>query len=99
MSASTFIEVSADDFKRYNTALLRLLLTLYECGGSLATVKLFETADMSTAYGGKIVTKAAKLGYIKRDRVPKPKGEPGNDMVINTLTTRGTKLLERLNLT
>jgi hypothetical protein len=91
--------VSPDDFKKINTAMLRLLLALYETpGNALSTVKLFNTADMSTAYGGKIIRKAENEGYIVRLRVPKPRGEQGNDMVVNTLTLKGKKLLKKLQL-
>jgi hypothetical protein len=92
------IAISKDDFKRYNAAMLRLLLCLYECGGSLSTVRLFETSGMSTAYGGKTITKTARLGYIKREKVPVPKGRFGNNPVINTITPKGKKLLKSLQL-
>jgi hypothetical protein len=94
------IQVSADDFRKVNAALIRLLLTLHESpgGGPMSSRKLYESAGMSRVYGPKVLKKAAQEGYVTRKRVPKPKGEKGNHMVVNTLTPKARRLLDRLDL-
>jgi hypothetical protein len=96
--SSPTIQVSADDFKKCNAALLRLLLTLHECGGFLPTRQLYDSAGMSRRYGPTVIKKAVDQGYIKREKVSKPQGEKGNDMMVNSLTPRACRLLERLDL-
>jgi|SRR5215216_1400648 len=95
---TTTIDVPADDFRRHYDAMIRLLRTLHKHGGTMSTVRLYSTARMSNNYGGRMITKAAELGYVKRDKTPKPKGEKGADMMVNTLTVKGKQLLEKLQL-
>ena len=96
---SSSIEVTPEDFKRVNAALIRLLLTLYECGGSLPTRRLYESAHMSRTYGNKVIHKAEQQGYITRVKVPKPQGKRGNHMMVNKLTLKAKILLKQLDLT
>jgi DNA-binding MarR family transcriptional regulator len=101
MTTTTIVfEVTGEEFKKLNGAMIRLLLTLDECGdGSLPTRQLFESANMSSSWGSRIVTKAKAAGYIERVRVPKSLGQKGNNMMINKLTPKARTLLDRLGLT
>lgn len=54
---------------------------------------------MSRSYGSKIIRKAKLEGYVTREKVPKPDGQKGNDMMVNRLTAKARALLARLELT
>jgi DNA-binding MarR family transcriptional regulator len=95
----SLIEVSVDDFKKVNAAVIRLLLTLYESGGPMSSRRLYESAGMSRVYGPKMIKKAEQQGYVTRKRVRKPRGEKGNHMMINSLTPKAKRLLNTLELT
>jgi hypothetical protein len=91
------IEVSPDDFIRCNKAMVKLLLTLYKSKrASMQTMKLYSVAKMSNNYSRLSLRKAERMGYITRRKVAKPKGEKGNDMIVNSLTPRGLQLLQSL---
>jgi hypothetical protein len=93
------IQVSPDDFLKVNKALIRILLTLYECGGSLPTRQLYNNASMNWSHGWRMVCKAEREGYINRTKIPRRAGEKGNHMMVNKLTPKALSLLERLDLT
>jgi predicted transcriptional regulator len=92
------IQVPVGDYLKVNAALIRLLITLYECGGSLLTKKLYDSANMSYSHGTKTIGKAIREGLIKRDTVPKQPGKKGNHMKVSSLTPKGLKLLKALEL-
>jgi hypothetical protein len=92
-------EVTPADFKKVNAALIRILLTLYECGGSLPTRQLYNNASMNWSHGWRMVCKAEQEGYINRTRIPRRAGEKGNHTMVNKLTPKALRLLERLDLT
>jgi hypothetical protein len=94
----TTIEIPLDEFARYNTSMLKLLQTLYREGGSLPTQVLYAHAHKSNNYSRPWLLKAERMGYITRKKVPMPKGKPGNNKIINTLTPKGRKLLTSLDL-
>jgi hypothetical protein len=60
--------------------------------GQISTRKLLEAINSGDLY--KLIKKAEKLGFIKREKVKNPKGQKGNNMVINSLTLEGEYLLE-----
>src|SRR5215207_11356028 len=93
------IEVPPDDFVRCNRAMVKLLLTLYKSkSASMQTMKLYSVAKMSNNYSRLSLRNAERMGYITRKKVAKPKGEKGNDMIVNSLTPKGRALLKTLNL-
>jgi DNA-binding MarR family transcriptional regulator len=51
---------------------------------------------MSNNYSYVGLQKAKRMGYITRKKIPKPEGQKGNDMIVNSLTPKGRALLETL---
>jgi hypothetical protein len=94
----TTIEVPLDDFVRCNKSMLKLLLALYKKGGELPTIRLYNAAHTSNNYSYLGLQRAERLGYITRKKIPKPKGLKGNDMIVNSLTSKGRALLKTLNI-
>jgi hypothetical protein len=86
-------------------ALARLVLKIYEhdelykSQTHLNTRKLLEV--LGSNHGGQsTLRRAYNLGYVKRDRVKRKKGEPGNKRgypaTYNSLTDKGRNLAEHL---
>jgi hypothetical protein len=96
---NALLQVSPEEFLKVNAALIRILLTLYECGGSLPTRQLYNNASMNWSHGWRMVCKAEREGYINRTKIPRRAGEKGNHMMVNKLTPKALSLLERLDLT
>jgi hypothetical protein len=65
-------------------------------GVGLPSRKLGEQVLGSRSHGWKILRQAEEIGYIKRKKVPKPKGKGGHYYVMNYLTPKGRKLLKEL---
>jgi len=88
-----------DDEISDNKAMLKLMVTLYKYHPHpIPTNKLYELANSSNNYGGIVLSKAVQMGFVVRKRVQKPPGERGNDMILNSLTTKGKELLEELGI-
>ena len=95
ITSSSKVEVSIIDFAKMNKALIHLLQAIDSSpSGSIPTVKLLVKLR-STGYGQHMIRRAVRKGYITRREKP-PKGK-GNYMVINSLTTKGKMLLNRLS--
>jgi hypothetical protein len=90
------IPVLFEDFVRHNASMLKLLFTLQEMGGTSPTNILYIKAHKSNNFSRPWLLKAEKLGYITRRKTPMPQGKSGNNMIINTLTPKGIKLLEKV---
>ena len=90
------VEVPLDDFVRCNKNMIRLLRVLHRKGGELSTVRLYNTASMSNNYSYVGLQKAKRMGYITRKKIPKPEGQKGNNMIVNSLTPKGHALLKAL---
>jgi hypothetical protein len=94
---SNRIEVSATDFARMNKGLITVLKAIQKYGDEgISTRKLLYDKVKMIGYGEKLINRAEKLGYVKRDKVP-PKGK-GAWLKINRLTPKGKKLLSQLTL-
>ena len=66
-------------------------------GAGLPSRKLGEDVFNSHTYGWKILKRAEQMGYIKRKKVPRQKGQGGGaPQVLNYLTPKGRKLLKEL---
>jgi DNA-binding MarR family transcriptional regulator len=95
------IDVSPADFLKLYRGMVRALRAIEKAsrsdpGRGLPTRKLSQDVFNSRTYGWKVLKQAEKLGYIKRKRVQKPKGQRGNYMVMNYLTPKGRRLLQEL---
>jgi hypothetical protein len=59
--------------------------------GQISTRKLLKSINSYDLHH--LIKKAEALGFIKREKVPKPHGQKGNNMTINSLTPEGRELL------
>jgi DNA-binding MarR family transcriptional regulator len=98
------IDVSPGDFLKLYGGMVRALRAIEKAGNKgkispsgLPTRKLSEEIFNSRTYGWKVLKQAEKLGYIKRKKVRRPKGQKGNYMVMNYLTPKGRRLLQELD--
>lgn len=91
------IEVSSADFYRLHSGLVRVLKALDEAGPQgLPTRSVGEKIFNSRTHGWRMVVQAEKLGYVVRERVPKPKTVGGYPYTMNRITPKGRKLLKEL---
>ena len=78
-----------------NKGLVRLLKYVNKADtGGVSTRKACKDVFNSRTYGMKVIQRAEKLGYIKRDE--KPPIERGAWFVMNRITPTGKKLLSQL---
>jgi hypothetical protein len=76
-----------------NAALLRILMVLrVEGDKGMPTVQLLNRLN-STNYGQRMIKLGEKNGYIERVKVKVPKGQKGNIIVINRLTSKGKGIM------
>jgi len=79
-----------------NKGLIHLLQIIGKApNGQISTRKLLDTVNSRDLH--KLIIKGEELGFIKREKVPKPPGQRGNNMVINSLTEEGRALLRVAN--
>lgn len=75
-----------------NRGLIHLLEIIDQSPESqISTRKLLEAINSGDLH--RLIKKAEELGFIKREKVKKPKGQKGNNMVVNSLTEEGRVLL------
>ena len=95
------IKVTAKDFLRSHSQLVKLLKALDKAGPQgLSTRKLCENVLKSKAYSRKnsLIDQAVALGYIRRRKVKRPESQVGNPVwVVNFITPRGKQLLDALD--
>src|SRR3712207_2358251 len=91
------VRIPLDDFVRHNKVMLKLMFELGKCHPHpIPTNQLYLLTRVSNNYGGIALCKGVDMGYITRKRVQKPPGEKGNDMILNSLTSKGLALLKKL---
>lgn len=90
-------DVSAKEFAQGHKGLMHLLRTIEKEGGEISTRKLLETMDNWGYHGQHMIRIAEKEGFIEREVGVEP--GPGQfDPMYNILTSKGKKLLSRLNI-
>lgn len=76
-----------------NKGLIHLLQIIDKAPNSqIPTRRLLDIINSRDLH--KLIKKGEELGFIKREKVPKPKGQKGNNITINSLTKEGHDLLE-----
>jgi hypothetical protein len=76
-----------------NRGLIHVLQIIDQApNGQISTRKLLETINSGDLH--KLIKKGEELGFIERKKVKNPKGQKGNNMVVNSLSPMGYKLLE-----
>jgi hypothetical protein len=79
-----------------NRGLIHLLQIINKApNGQISTRKLLDTLNSRDLH--RLIIKGEELGFIKRDKVPKPPGQKGNNMMVNSLTEEGRALLKVAN--
>jgi len=100
MRTELTIKVTAEDFLRSHSQMVKLLKALDKAGPQgLSTRKLCENILNSKAYARKnsLIDQAVALGYISRKKVKRPAGQVGNPVwVVNYITAKGKHLLNQL---
>ena len=90
-------DVSAKEFAQSHEGLIHLLRTIDKEGGEMSTRKLLEAMDNWGYHGQHMIRIAEKEGFIEREVGVEP--GPGQfDPMYNILTSKGKKLLSRLNI-
>jgi DNA-binding MarR family transcriptional regulator len=93
MSTLNDIEItSPQKILSMNRGLIHLLYIIDKApNGQISTRKLLDGINSRDLHH--LIKKGESLGFIRREKVPKPKGERGNNMTINSLTPEGRALL------
>ena len=90
-------DVSAKEFAQGHKGLMHLLRTIEKEGGEISTRKLLEAMNNWGYHGQHMIRIAEKEGFIEREVGVEP--GPGQfDPMYNILTSKGKKLLSRLNI-
>jgi hypothetical protein len=90
-------DVSAKEFAQGHKGLMHLLRIIEKEGGEISTRKLLEAMDNWGYHGQHLIRIAEKEGFIEREVGVEP--GPGQfDPMYNSLTSKGKKLLSRLNI-
>jgi hypothetical protein len=92
------IDVSTTDFLKLYGGMVRVLKEIEKAGPGqgLPSRKLAEDVLHSRSHGWIILNQAEQMGYIKRKKMLKQKGQGGHYYILNYLTPRGHKLLKEL---
>jgi hypothetical protein len=100
MTTELTIKVTAEDFLRHHSQLVKLLKALDKAGhNGLSTRKLCENILNSKAYARKnsLIDQGVALGYLTRKKVKRPEGLVGNPIwIMNYITAKGKHLLDQL---
>jgi hypothetical protein len=76
-----------------NRGLIHLLQIIDQAPkGQISTRMLLKSIKSYDLH--RLIKKAETLGFIKREKVPKPPGQRGNNITINSLTPEGREILK-----